>query len=804
MPVFPHRRAYIATFAISCATLAMEIILTRILSVITWYYMAYFAISLAMLGMTAGAIAVYFRRDRPAELADRLALACLGFAWTVPVSLVLLCLIPLYSVEVGTALMNFLALGAVSLVCAVPFFFSGVAITTVLTRLGLPVGRIYAADLAGAAFACVLVLIGFEAFDPYTMMLLCGALGGFAAWLFAAGSAGDPGKSRRRLALASAVAVGLLAYANFAQGRHGLRPLFVKDRADRPDMWSLERWNSYSQVVMGNKLYQATSQMWGASPKWQNQILTEAYPIRIDAHAATGLRRFESLSDLEHLRYDVPNIGYYIGRRGQACIIGVGAGRDAQSAILFGHSDVVAVDVNSILVDLVEGEFGKFSGLAGRPGVRLVADEARSYFSRHPERCAVLQMSMTDTWAATAAGAYSLSENSLYTLEAWKVFFSRLADDGLFFVSRWYAPENVNEVARIVMLAMATLLDLGVADPALHIALIGHWNVGTLVVGKAPLSAEDLARLGAAVADLQFTPLVLPGTPSSTPLLQRILEARSRADLARVADDQELDISPPTDENPYFFNMLRLRNLRDPLTGSSGAIGGNLRATQYLLGLIAVLLLLVFTTIVVPLWIRTGGSLRGRLGDARFRVGASYFALIGAGFMFLEVALIQRLNLYLGHPTYALSVILFTLILSTGCGSYLSERVVLGRGRLGRHFPLLIAAAVVVANLVAKGITIATISWQTPAKIALAIGVLFPAGMALGIAFPLGMRLVRAGQGDETPWYWALNGVFGVLSSCLAVLVSIYLGISVSFWIATACYLALTACTRSLIRESSG
>jgi spermidine synthase len=168
----------------------------------------------------------------------------------------------------------------------------------------------------------------------------------------------------------------------------------------------------------------------------------------------------------------VTNVAYFLRHQGGACIIGVGAGRDVQSAILFGQKNVLGIELNPIFINLLEKQFRDFAGIAGREGVRLVVDDARSYLSTSEEKFAVIQMSMIDTWAATGAGAFSLSENALYTEEAWDVFFRRLSDDGIFTVSRWHNPDDLGETGRVVSLAVASLLRMGITSPEKHLAMV--------------------------------------------------------------------------------------------------------------------------------------------------------------------------------------------------------------------------------------------------------------------------------------------------------------------------------------------
>ncbi len=789
---------YLGTFLIALATLANEILLTRMLSVAGWYYLAYFAISLAMLGMTAGAVTVYLfsRSFEPARLAASLANASLASAWAIAAALILTCFIPLLAIDQGRSIMPLVAMITLSAVCALPYYFAGIAITGVLTRSGLAVGKIYAADLVGSAIACVLVLLGFRVADPYSLSLLAAAVAAIGASRFARAASA---KGTYRFAVATALVLVAAALGN-ASTRFGIRPIMVKGNLEDPDAYLLERWNSFSRISVG-RVESGRQYLWGPSPTMRGGA-SDFHKMVIDGNAASWVRKFNTPDDIEALRYDITNAGYQFERKGLACVIGVGGGRDVQAAVLFGHSRVVGIDVNPIFIDLLKNEFLDFAGLGRRPDVTLVADEARSYLSRATEPCAVIQMSLIDTWASTAAGAFSLSENSLYTVEAFKIFHRRLTEDGILMVSRWFWPNDITETGRIVSLATAALLELGVKEPAQHIALVKMNNLSTLVMSKTPFSAEDIDKFWRKMSEMKFDVILLPGRALGPPVFQAILAAQSRAAIDSAVDGQVMNLTPTTDDMPYFFNTLKLANVGMSIGGSEdSAYVGNLRATQYLLNLIKVLLVLVLVTIVVPLLLKTRSKAGALLTDTRFLAGAAYFSLIGSGFMFTEVALIQKFNLFLGHPTFSLSVILFTLILSTGAGSLLSERLVRIPRGVALVYPLLIAAVVLTYRFLTVWVIDAAVSLGMPGKVLISVLMLFPLGIILGVCFPFGIRLTRKGNEEHMPWYWALNGIFGVLSATIAVFTSIYFGISVSMYIAAGCYLLLSLCNLKLATE---
>jgi len=795
----PILRTYLGTFLIAFATLALEIATTRLLSVVTWYHLAFFAISAAMLGMTAAATHVYLKPDAyaPRDLDLRLQQACLGFALSIPLSLVTLCWVPVALVTPGTTL---LGLVAVTLACALPFFFSGVAITVLLTRYPLPTARVYGADLVGAALGCLFVLGALEFVDVPTLMLVCGAVGGLAGVSFGARAVAA---RDQRLALLVVAVVAVGAVAN-SQTVDGIQPRIVKGARQDPGDFITMRWNSFSRIAVSG-LAEGEPFYWGRSPNAPSMRARYHY-LDIDGDAATPLGAFESDRDLAHLPFDITSAAYRLRPTGGAGIIGVGGGRDLQTALLFGHERVTGIELNPIFVDLLEDGFLDFAGLGARDDVTLVVDDARSHLSRSTERFAVLQMSMIDTWAATGVGAFSLSENGLYTIEAWRIFLEHLDDDGVFTVSRFHNPSEVGETGRVVSLAVATLLDLGAARPDEHIALLTTDRLSTLIVGRSPLTQADVSTLRRLSDDLGFVPTILPGHAVEHSALRPLVAAKSMDQLEEAASASRLNVTPPTDERPYFFNMLRLRELSnfggvlfdwDALP--SGVVRGNLIATAVLVGLIASLLLTAIATIFVPLLLRSGIA-ASATNPGVFWSGAAYFSLIGAGFMLVEIGLIQRLSVFLGHPVYALGILLFSIILSAGLGSLLSERLPLTRRPWLSVYPVVTVVSIVSFAVAFPPLARAMVASPLSFKIAASVGMVFPIGLLLGFFFPTGMRLLEESAGADTPWYWALNGVFGILFSAIAVFNGIYFGISSNLYLAAGLY---SVTTIALLRVAS-
>lgn len=800
----PRASFLLGLFLTTLATLVLEVLDTRLLSVVTWYHLSFFAVSTAMFGMAAGALKVYLGGERfegegarreLARHAQRLALA-------IPATTAGILLVPV-PLEFGTQYVAALAFLAACL--ALPFYLSGVVVSIALTRIPGSIGLVYAVDLLGAALGAVLLIGLLEATDGPTVAILCGALAALAAAAFewARGRLGV-------LRLVTCAALLGLAWANDGAPQ-GLRAWWTKGKPVRPGEISREEWNIHAQVLV-YKPRRLPPQFWGPGEGAERLPKVERVRMIIDGDAGTSMTAWDGRREsLDWVRFDVTSLPYHLRRGGEAAVIGVGGGRDILTALWGECRRVTGIEINRTFVDLLEGPARAFAGLAERPEVRVVHDEARSWLTRCDERFDVLQMSLVDTWAATGAGAFTLSENGLYTLESWRVFLDRLRPGGVFSVSRWYDPANASETSRLVALGVAALLDRGVTEPDRQLILVARGRVATLLTSVDPYSAEDLTRLAAACQTYGFRILAAPGQPAEDPTLRGILAARDQRELARATADPIFEYSPPTDERPYFFNMLRPAALWrvareggwravlgiEHSGGAGGVMAGNLAATRTLLALAALAFVGVLLVIFVPL-ARAGLPSTGVGG---FLAGVGYFAAIGLGFMLAQVGFMQRLSVFLGHPVYAVVVTLFTMILLTGLGSWLSDRLpVERRSAVVLAYPSAAALALLLAAALMQPAIDATIERSLAVRASVAIALVAPPSVLLGLCFPLGMRLVRRVASDADAWMWGVNGAAGVFGGVLAVAISMWLGIGTSLMLAAGLYASLLVTAPTLAR----
>jgi hypothetical protein len=790
----------------------LEIIQTRILSVVVWYHLAFFVISLGMFGLTAGAVWVYLRRDRftAKTLSYDLSYFSVLFALSTAICLaVQMTLAPVISGFITTVWIW----AELAICLSIPFFFSGVVISLALTRSPFPIGRVYGVDLLGAATGCLGALALLNLTDGPSAILWVGAIVGGAALFFSA-SAGDKTPDKKPpfhswLSHRAWIFI-ILAASALVNGQieHGLQPVAVKGKFEFPGSRLWVEWNSFSRVVV-DPILRGVPYLWGPSPRlYQDKWIAEQTDLNIDGDAGTTAYRFTGkFDDVGFLRYDVTNLAYFLPERERAVVIGVGGGRDVLSAALFGRKEITGVEINPIFIHLLTREpgFARFTNLAGLPGVELVVDEGRSWLARTGKFFDIIQMSLVDTWAATGAGAFTLSENGLYTVEAWRIFLGRLSPQGVFTVSRWYDPRVPDETGRLISLAVATLMEMGVAEPSRHVFLAAQGRVATLVLSKSPLSPIDVAALEKAATDYQHTILISPRRAPASETLYRILTAKDRKALDAYTSGLEFDLTPPTDDRPFFFNQLALSRPLSALAYAQGVVGwgpkgggireGNLVATVTLLILFFIALLLVTAAVIVPLH-----SALKDVGSALVIRGTLYFLLIGVGFMMVEIGLLQRMSVFLGHPIYSLGVLLFTLILATGAGSLFSEKLVLNTRSKITTWGILTGSYAVILPILLAQLFAAFNDAGLPARIVICVAAIAPAGFSLGFAFPTGMRLIASIDARPTPWFWGINGGAGVLASISAIAISLGWGINATLILGALCYFLLIPVSLALLQ----
>jgi spermidine synthase len=767
--------------------------------------MAFFAISVAMLGMTVGAVWAYLNRERLEAIPLSITLTnfALATAVAIPASIILqFCLVTATSLTLTTVF----AWGLLLVAMAVPYVFSGIVVSLALTRSPFPRGQVYGVDLLGAALGCMAVIFTLNVFNGPTAVLVTGVACGLAAMAFAASASGADQQQLQsypywRRPGPITLALALFALVN-ALLPIGVRPLLVKDAVESQKSILYEKWNSYSRIVATQPTV-GFPNLWGPSPKTPPSTRVPQSILNIDGAAGTTMFKYDTPDAVSFLQYDLVTLAYRLPGIHKSAVVGVGGGRDVVTAHYFGVPDVTGVELNPIFINLLTREpfFRNFANVTTIPNLKLHVDDARSWFASTHEKFDLVQMSMIDTWAATGAGAFSLSENGLYTLEGWRAFLKSINDGGIFTVSRWYSSDNVNETGRMIGLATAVLLESGVKDARPNLYVASDGRIATLVLSKKPFSPEQLQILNNTVHDLGFFVLLAPGQPPLSSLLRAITESQSIDVLNQAANASRLDLTVSTDNRPFFFNQLRFLDIPNEVQlhlkhqAGTGVLAGNLIASGVLILILFLSFIAVIATVIVPL-----RSVALECPIPLAVTGSLYFSLIGIGFMLAEIALLQRFSVYLGHPIYSLSVCLFSLILASGLGSLTSDKL-----KLNSHGKLVAWGAVVVIYLALMEHLLPALFEHTTGeerlvRIGISVAVIMPLGFLLGFAFPTGLRLVEAIDPLPTPWFWGINGATGVLASVLGVMISMAFGINITMLFSALCYLLLIPTGLALLK----
>ncbi len=519
--------------------------------------------------------------------------------------------------------------------------------------------------------------------------------------------------------------------------------------------------------------------------------------LTIDATAGASLTAYEGdPASLAYMEEQVVNLVHFLRDDASVLIMGVGGGWDVLSALHFQQREITAVEMNGAMLDTLNGRYGDYTGHLDRePNVTFVNDEARSYVARSDDRFDIIQIRFTDTWAATAAGAFALTENSLYTVEAWESFLDHLTEGGVLSVTRWYFVPRPMEAYRLTSLATVALRSAGIEEPREHIILarsaesLPDIAQTTILVSAQPFSASDIALARQAGEAQDFELILAPNEEPDDPLFALIAESDDPGSLELGFPG---DISAPTDDKPFFFQMIGFSDLFD--RSLYGGFNDYLaRPVLVLASLTVAVLALTALFIVLPLVLTT--SRRAIAGTFPLVV---FFEAIGLGFLLLEIAQMQRLTIFLGHPTYALSVVLFSLLLFSGIGSLATERFAAVKANPGVSWAIMwpiLALLVVVVTLgfATPGVIDLFDAETTPVRIAAAVGLLAPMGLVMGVPFPLGMNVASLKPNAPTAFFWGINGATSVSASVLAVSVSMGWGISMAFWAGCLSYLVAVA-----------
>lgn len=762
----------------AAATLLLELTLTRIFSVVFYYHFAFLVISIALFGLGAGGVFSYVIAGWRGRLFAKLG-------WLAAINSLLIVGALAFVLTRKGELENF-TLALIYFTSALPFLVAGSILSLAIAETIERVDRVYFFDLLGAAGGCLLLVPLLDAAGgPNTVIAAAGLFAASAAiWFSLSGIL-----LGRVFGVSLALALVGLMLTNAKEKYIDIR--YAKGRHFETELFS--KWNSFSRVAVIEEN--------GSSRPY----------IIIDADAGTAIPSFDFSNLSEQDRRELfglsPGLPYLLRPGATTLIIGPGGGWDVARALASGSRDVTGVEINPIIArSIMQQRFARASlGLYLRPEVRIVVEDGRTFVRRDKKRYDVLQATLVDTWASTAAGAYALTENNLYTTEAFCDYLNRLTPSGIMAFTRW-GFEPPRESLRLVSLALEALGRMGVEEPRRHFIIVREdphkaavfGALDTVLVSRGPFNGEEIARVRGAAAGGRFVPLYLPGARNSNPFHDLLTSPNPREFQRRY----RYDIAPVADDRPFFFYTVQPRDLWNffrPGAAKSADYEVN-RAVPLLFNLLWVSLLATAVILALPPVI-----LRSRLPrEPAVLPHLVYFACIGAGYILIEVALIQRFVLLLGHPTYALTVIIFSLLASSGLGSFFSRRLIGDdEPRLARAVLLVAACALVFVPLI-PWLSAVGAGLPLMVKVVLTVLLIAPAGFVMGMPFPSGLRKLEARHHPSVRWAWSLNAAASVLGSVFAIFFAIYMGLGITLAIGGAFYVAALLARLLIRRQPAG
>ena len=784
----------LAVALVSLASLLLELALTRLFSVVLFYHFAFFAISVALLGLGSGGVFAHIRR----EWLKRFEIRSLGARLCLLNSICILAVIEIVlhtPVSLQVTGQNFARLTIIYLVAAVPFFLTGLLFSVLFARSTDAISQLYGADLAGGAAACMAVVPLLNLIGAPNSLLLASAAMALAAALWADNA------SWRKAAHAVAAGFVLLIAANYSGSI--IDVIYAKGAYRDPKWVEYARWNAISRIEVNTQLggryvvidADATTAIMNVDP-----ALWDRDGAPTPTH--TGIPDKPGFNWKRSLMAAAPSVANVLRPRGEFAIIGPGGGVDVMRAVANGSPSVTGIEINPIIVNNVMRD--RYAGysfhLYDLPQVHIHIQDGRSYIRSSRDQYDVVQMTLVDTWASTAAGAFALSENNLYTVEAFREYFDHLKPDGMIAVTRWEF-KRPREALRVVSQAMEALHQVGISDPRQHFVLVADGGLDEdgrpvlVLAKKTPFTAPEYGAIAAHVRQnpnltwLNPTPEYagLQPLPPAAEAFRKLIESN---DPRRFAQDYAYNVAPVSDSAPFFFFTLKTRYVIENILAGTGH-GMDWRIN---LGVVVLGMLLIVSFVAVLAFLVLPLALHRRHEGAAQKTGVLallYFIAVGFGYILVEISLIQRFVLFLGHPTYALTVVVFLLLLSSGVGSMVARRWISGSGRV---LPLLgfIVGFILLNVLLLPWLLSSAIALPFVFKLVVSGLVLAPLGFLMGMPFPTGLRLVKTVE-----WAWALNAAASVLGSVMAMIIAIHYGLTITLACAAMAYLLAALCSRT-------
>jgi spermidine synthase len=765
---------------VSAMALSYEILLMRLFSIVQYHHFAYMVISLALLGYGAsGSFLTFFRQRLLQNFAASLITGIIFFGLTAVVCFFAGQHLFFNPEEMLWDKRHWLKLFVLYILLALPFFFAANCIALTFSRYKMKISAIYAADLFGAGLGSMIVIGLLYFVFPQNILLIVGSI----------------------ILLIPVVALfelRLLSWKRvFLFAALAAIPLLL------PSGWKeliISPYKGLSQQmqIQGSRIIEEKSSPLGILTVVENKKvpfryapglslaaeseLPEQLGVFTDGDGLSVITRFpENKDKLSHLDMVTSALPYHLRQLQNVLVLGAGAGSDMLQAINAGTLDITAVELNPQVVDLVRKRAGFSGGLYDLDNVRVYIDDARSFVAGSTKTFDLIQVPVLDSFSGATAGLYALNENYLYTKEALQEYIKHLTPDGFLCLSRWIRLPP-RDTLKLFTTAVETLKGNGIKEPENHLVMVRSWQTGTLLIKKTAFTKAEIVAVKEFCSKRFFDPVFYPGMqeqeanryniifePYFYQGVVNLLGENSGSFIKRY----KFNITPPTDDKPYFANFFKWQTLPE-LLRLKGQGGIALLDSGYLILVITLAQAIIASLIIIllPVLLKSAGRVQS-VNWTRSRV-ALYFFSIGLGFLFLEIAFMQKYILYLGHPLFAAAAVLAIFLVFAGMGSQYAQK-----RKFHAIWPVMIILCLGLIELAASGLLFNILGdLIRPMKVLVAVFMLGPLAFCMGMPFPLALTEIGSEVSELVPWAWAVNGCASVIAAVLATLLAVHFGFS--------------------------
>ncbi len=758
-------RTILGLMFVAAGMLTFEISLTRIFAVQQFHHFGFIVVSLAVLGISASGLILSVQRKHP-----RLSYLALAYAITAFTAYLMMNFIPFDSYSIAWDRRQYFFLLTYFLAAGLPFLFAGWVVGACLADAGTSSYRPYAANLFGAACGCLLAVLGINLWGVEGALALSISLGIVAAGFFSARF------SRQAIALAVALFIlwfGIQAPTELELRLSPYKPLSIAQL--KPDAKLALTETGFAARL--DVIESSSTHIFPGLGLLADGTIPDQAAVFIDGEGPLPITNLtiEDARDLPVIQRMPSSIAYQLRPGGEVLIIQADTGLNAIVALSAGASSVTVPVDEPIVSDLMLGAYASFSqGLFLRPEVKVIDRSSRSILGSGGASYDVIEYALTDSYFPVTSGAFSLTENYILTVDSFKEAFQRLSNDGLLVVTRWLGTPP-SETARAWSTLIAALRESGLESPEDHLISFRGMRTGTMIASRSPFTDQELKRVREFLHENRFDPVFMPDLEPEEinrsnilpdPVYARIFDQLLFNPEPTIANHL-YNLTPPRDDRPYFHHFFRWKQLPtivDTLGLTWQPFGGSGYLILFLL--LGLMVLLASLLIIFPYTV----SRRRKDTSSPNLATLVYFGCLGAGYLFVEIFLIQRLTLFLDQPAIALALVLFSLLMASGLGSLLSPRVSLDRAIAGVILVLLLSA------LAVPWVIQSTLHLSFLARIGISILVIIPTGILMGIPFPSGMKRLETILPGMIPWAWAVNGALSGVSGVLAALVALDLG----------------------------